>query len=154
MKGKKMVLGAFLSVFVLMSTPLLVNAVQIDIQSLSKDNIKGKPKELLFTLDVARDRDIGKFIGVHEIELNRIISYLECDCYTLSNLEFTNWNFPIICTILLPVGYFFLLMYGFTRQVIFLQIAIGIKNIAEGLGCWWTAPDFYAGKNLTSICLR
>jgi hypothetical protein len=86
--------------------------------------------------------------------VNRIISYLECDdCYTLSNLEFTNWNFPVICTILLVVGYFFLLMYGFTRQIIFLGIAVGCKDIAYGLDCWWTGPGFYAGKDLPSICL-
>ena len=78
MKRKQIVLGAALSVFILVSTPVLANTIKTEIRSplnntSTEDAIK--PKELLFQtiVDIAENKDIQNLFGnsEFEIELNK-----------------------------------------------------------------------------------
>lgn len=75
MKRKEIVLGAVLSIFILVSTSVLANTIQSDIQSVNNETLiieNDDPKELLFQTieDMALDGNIRKILENTDLELN------------------------------------------------------------------------------------
>jgi hypothetical protein len=70
------------------------------------------------------------------------LSEIKCDCGN----ENTSWNFPVICTLLIPIvlilfllGYTALLIFHFDPPFIEFLVAI-VGTLDSKLNCYWTPP--------------
>ena len=74
----------------------------------------------------------------NELELGDIS---DCGCgEEIDGIESNSlrlWHFPVLCSILLPIGVFFQILGALLRIPEILEISGKIHDIGENLECWW-----------------
>jgi hypothetical protein len=141
MKRKNVVFGVVLSVFVLLSTSVLANTVQTEINESGRGALKTDESDL----DVFPFIKFLYFYNKNNFHMMLEDAQDDCGCHSdnLDEKELNGlrlWHFPIICTLLYSIIIFCEIMFAFTHGQIFFDLAFFFYKLGEDLGCRWV-PD-------------
>ena len=116
---------SILSVFILCSLSYQPIIADTPIETITQAN-----KSKASNLDVDEIKELY-------IKLLELKSQSDCGCETVSKIT-GFWNFPTMCTFLLPLVLFFIYMY-LTREK-FYNLSLNLLLLGEKLDCWWVQP--------------